>query len=364
MSASVDSGLSGAELADMARRVLAEQTGRRDYLHPEAAQALWNTAAGLGWFMLTIPEERDGLGQGLAALAPIYGELGRALSGLPLLSAMLTVDALLAGDGAVHGELLAAVAGGEAVPAAQLPGTPLLTARRDGDALVLDGVVRCLLTGIEPSHALAHATLDGQSAIVVLPLDGAELTRLSTWDETRQLIDIGFAGARHPADVVVATGPEAEAAIARLSAHFDLGIAWDSIGAAEQILTDTVEYSRTRQQFGRQIGSFQAIKHRCADMKTWLESARALNIEAARLYDAGDLGNPLIGGARLYAAEVFRRIAMDAVQLHGGIGFTWEHDCHLFLKRALLNEQLGGSPEDYQDRLFEPFSRLVAARQG
>jgi alkylation response protein AidB-like acyl-CoA dehydrogenase len=164
------------------------------------------------------------------------------------------------------------------------------------------------------------------------------------------------------ADAVLARGKGASDILVHVKAHFDLSIACDSIGGAEQILMETVEYSKVRRQFGREIGSFQAIKHRCADMKTWLEAAKALTNAAIRRFVAGEYGSPLIGSAKVYASQTYREIAMDAVQIHGGIGFTWEHDCHLFLKRALLNEQLGGSAEQYKDSLFEPFAALAESR--
>jgi alkylation response protein AidB-like acyl-CoA dehydrogenase len=368
MSQTEHDGNLASEIGAVANRVLADHDGRRDALSEKAAASrnrLWDKASEMGWFLLTIPEAWDGLGQKMDVLSALYLELGRSLAPLPLLNSMLAVDALAHAENGEHWQdLYQSIGAGEAVFAVQQPGNQLLDARRDGASIVLDGTVHNALLPAQATHLLANIRLDDAHTLAIVPLDGDNVhtTLRETWDLTRQIGDVSLGGKRIEAAAVVASVAAGSRAILSGKAHFDLAIACDSLGGAEQILTETVEYTRTRSQFGREIGSFQALKHRCADMKTWLESARALVDLAVRHNAEGDLESPLPASAKYYAAEIYRRIAMDAVQIHGGIGFTWEQDFHLFLKRALLNEQLGGAPTDYQDRLFEPLAALIRSR--
>jgi alkylation response protein AidB-like acyl-CoA dehydrogenase len=360
--------ISPQEIGALARRILSEKSKRRDPLEVGAAKAgeeMWRTAAELGWFLLTIPEEREGLGQNFSVLGSLYTELGRALSPLPLLNSMLAVEVLgRAGTASVPG-LLEAVGTGEAVIAIQIPGTKAVSARPDGDDLVLSGELDIVAFPANATHLVFVVDVEGEVAIAVLPCDGLGERSVvrETWDRTREIASVNLNGLRMPRTALTLSGNNAREALKAVQSHFDLAIGCDSLGGAETILTETVEYTKTRRQFGREIGSFQALKHRCADMKTWLAAARAPAGEAVNRRAEGDLDSPLAAAAKFYACEIYKRIAMDSVQIHGGIGFTWEQDCHLFLKRALLNEQLGGSPSDYQDRLFEPLSALVGARQ-
>jgi len=360
--------VSPEELGAQARRVLSEQARRREPLEVGAAAAsekIWRTAGELGWFLLTIPVERDGLGQDFSVLAALYTELGRALSPVPLLNAMLVVDALAAATGDEAATLLQSIGSGEAVFAIQMPGAEPVVARREGGAIVLTGELAAVAFPANATHILLAVDIDGQPGLLAASLEeiGVRPVVRETWDRTREIAAMNLNDVRVGASALINAGYVAKERLRSIQAHFDLAIACDSVGGAEMILTETVDYTRTRRQFGREIGSFQALKHRCADMKTWLESARALTREAAARYAAGDIESPLAAAAKYYACEIYRRIAMDAVQIHGGIGFTWEQDCHLFLKRALLNEQLGGAPSDYKDRLFEPLSALVGQRQ-
>jgi alkylation response protein AidB-like acyl-CoA dehydrogenase len=356
------------ELGALARRVLTEQTKRREALEVGASAAsekMWRTAGELGWFLLTIPVDQDGLGQDFSVLSALYTELGRALSPVPLLNAMLAADALTSATNEEASELLQSIGSGEAVFAVQIPGAKPVGARRDGTGITLTGELAAVAFPANATHLLLAIDIDNQPGLMAASLEefGVRPIVRETWDRTREIASVDLNGVRVGASALIRSGNVAEERLRSTQAHFDLAIACDSIGGAEMILTETVDYTKTRRQFGREIGSFQALKHRCADMKTWLESARALTNEAVARYAAGEIESPFPASAKYYACEIFRRIAMDAVQIHGGIGFTWEQDCHLFLKRALLNEQLGGAPSDYQDRLFEPLSDLVSQRQ-
>jgi len=197
----------------------------------------------------------------------------------------------------------------------------------------------------------------GRAALIDLHGPGVAFERVETWDRGRFFSDIRLTDA--PARPLAIDVRDAKH-LAR--AHLDLAMAWDSVGAADQALTEAVAYMGTRQQFGRPIGSFQALKHRAADLKVGLELARALASKASGVYaERAFTWSDLAGQARLLAVDAYRAIAEESVQFHGGIGFTWQHDCHLFLKRALMNEMLGDRPEQVRDRVAPGvFSRALA----
>jgi alkylation response protein AidB-like acyl-CoA dehydrogenase len=137
------------------------------------------------------------------------------------------------------------------------------------------------------------------------------------------------------------------------------------VGGASAILATTLEYMALRQQFGRAIASFQALKHRCAEHKSRLDGASALTEAACDAFAHDDATAPMqASAAKRYACAVYKEIAEDAIQLHGGIGFTWEHPCHLFLKRARLNEILGGTANWHRDAIASEMSRAVETGTG
>jgi alkylation response protein AidB-like acyl-CoA dehydrogenase len=183
------------------------------------------------------------------------------------------------------------------------------------------------------------------------------------WDLTRgQVFDVSFEQLELPLSSLILQGDTASQALLRAAAHFDLALACDAIGGSDQILSETLAYMQTRTQFGRTIASFQALKHRCADLATDIEVARALVNSACQSTDGALAWRTQAAACRLHAGAVYRRVTEDAVQLHGGIGFTWEHSCHLFLKRARLNDALGGTPEQRKDQVA-PHILAAAARR-
>ncbi|WP_052161170.1 acyl-CoA dehydrogenase family protein [Hoeflea sp. BAL378] len=356
--------IDAAEMADTAHRVLANHPQRRALAEPRAAQDHWRQLVDLGWLTLAIPGAFDGLEQPYTTLVPLYSELGRVLSPAPLLNSMLLVE-MLKGS-ALAGQFYAGIASGEIVVALHRPHDAPLAASPAGDGLRLDGEIAHCLAPSQATHLVIVIEQAGEPAIAIVETGGAglEIAPVAFWDPSRALARVTFSGFTVPETALIHVGDPARAAILRAQAHFDLAIAGDAIGGAAQALQDTIDYSITRQQFGRAIGSFQAIKHRCADMRTWLESASALVSHAAQVMSEQGCDTPLAGGARLWATEVYRRIAMDAIQIHGGIGFTAEQDCHLFLQRALLDEHLAGGPSDTAEKLYAPFAEMVAQRFG
>jgi len=325
------------ELRDAAKRLLTDKVDRRagwgERDEPDTA-ALEGEIAALGWSLLTLPVSRGGLGQSFVALAPIYEEMGRSLAPVTLADSMAAVDVLVADGSAVAAQLLDRIASGESRVVVAF--SPAMDDKTCGSEL-------SLVRGAMGATDLLVLPERGAGPAVLVDLRGAGVAveRVVTWDRGRTFGDIRLSAAA----AIRALTIEAREARTLARAHLDLAMAWDSVGGAEQALVEAVAYMGTRQQFGRPIGSFQALKHRAADLKVGLELARALARKASLEYAERAVGwSDLAGQARLLAVDAYRAIAEEAVQFHGGIGFTWEHDCHLFLKRAVMNVMLGGTP--------------------
>jgi alkylation response protein AidB-like acyl-CoA dehydrogenase len=360
------------DLSDSESDLEALRSGIRDVLEREAARdqvqsfvaggltldaGLWTKASELGWLALAIPEEYGGLGLDFAAQAILYEELGRFVTPLPLLGTMLVAEAL-AGSGTPKQQAawLPRIASGE-MPASlpvQTPGGPAdgVLMSKAGDRLILSGRADDLIEGAAARLLLigARDADGGQHYILVEPAaDGVAAVAEPTADQTRHLAHIRFENTAIPADRLL-PGP-AEALNEALLSHAALALACDAMGGAAAIFEQTIDYLKIREQFGKPIGSFQALKHRCADHKVALEASGAVVREAVRKRAAGATDAALYASmAKFYACDVYSTIATDAVQLHGGIGFTWEHPCHLFLKRAKLNEALFGTAAAHADR--------------
>ncbi|MQP68306.1 acyl-CoA dehydrogenase [Niveispirillum sp. SYP-B3756] len=329
------------ELRDAARRLLTDKVDRRaPWGEGEAdGRALVRDMVELGWHLLTAPEELGGLGQSFTALAPIYEEMGRALAPATLADTMAALDVISLDDSVAGAALRDRLIEGSAHIVVAECGS--LGPRIDTTFPLLEG-------GLAATHLLLLPTAAEESCgIVDLGREGVTATPVETWDRSRSFAELALHDA--PCERLQVTGG---VAIPLVRAHKDLAMAWDSLGAARRSLDETVTYMGTRQQFGRPIGSFQALKHRAADHKVTLELARALAVHASQAYALRDgAWSDLAAQARLLATDAFHAITEDSVQMHGGIGFTWEFDCHLFLKRALMSDILNGAPELVRDRI-------------
>ncbi|MBG6120068.1 MULTISPECIES: acyl-CoA dehydrogenase family protein [unclassified Sphingobium] len=295
--------------------------------------ALVRTAASLGWYALGVGEEQGGLGLGLAGLCVLYEELGRAPATLPMLPTMVVAEAIAAsGDAKVQEAWLGRLLAGE-VHAAWAHGFNVML-----DEGKLSGTLHVVPDGVQAGLFLI--SMPGGAALVVADAPGLTVTQVGAVDRTRTLATLAFAGV---AATPIAVNPD------MLDRHAWLGIASDSIGGAASILERTVEYMKVRTQFGQPIGSFQALKHRVANHKLRLEQAAGIVREAVHVGQDDPKAPGLAALAKVMAADAYAAIADDAVQLHGGIGYTWEQDCHIFLKRARLNQMLFGSAEQLLD---------------
>ncbi|MGK2286376.1 acyl-CoA dehydrogenase family protein [Pedomonas sp. V897] len=327
-----------SELRSTTQRLLADKIERRSPWigNGRKTEELDRIAAEQGWFMLTAPEDLGGLGQSFVALAPIYEELGRSLAPIWLSGTMAAIDALLVdGSDAAREGVAGVLEGGTRIAFVMLP---------EGQS-----IGKASLPVVPADENATHflvVTHDAREArLIPVGVTGLTVKPVETWDLGRGYVEVIL---DNVADGLVLSQDAAITA----RAHCELALALDCVGASQQCLDETVTYMLGRQQFGRPIASFQALKHRAADLKVAVELARSLANHAAQMF-ASRSGNwsLLATQARVLATDVFRQVAEDAVQLHGGVGFTWEFNCHLFLKRALMNELLHGTPEQLRDRI-------------
>jgi alkylation response protein AidB-like acyl-CoA dehydrogenase len=325
---------------------------------------VWRQMAGqLGLPGILIPEEHGGQGLTAVELSIVMEEMGRVVFCGPFLStAVLAVSALLAtGDQKAMAALLPGIAAGQTVATlayaedAGLDGAAAapLTAESGPDGYLVTGTRRFVLDGAAADVILLIAqTTDGPGLIAVSgSASGLARTPLRSMDQTRKLADLELREV--PGQLIGEPGAGRDALSAALAAG-RVALAAEQVGGALAALESAVEYAKTRVQFGVPIGSFQAIKHRCADALVDVESARSVAQQAgwAAAHDPDDLELTAVFAAA-YCAEVCTRVATTNIQVHGGIGFTWEHSAHLYLKRAKGSEQLFGSPRSNRRSLAD-----------
>jgi len=304
-----------------------------------AARPAWKRLTGeLGLTGLAIDERRGGMGAGFAEVAVAAEELGRVLLPVPYLSTALAGAVLSEGDPEAAAGLLPGLASGALTAAFVFTGDITVAGGR------LSGTAGNVLDGGEAAVFLVRA--EGQ--LYAVRAADATVTAAGTLDQTRSQATVTFRDS--PALATGADGDRAEELMRVL-------LAAESVAAAEHCLDVTIAHLKSRQQFGRPIGSFQALKHRCADLAVEVFSARATAraAVAAAAFGQGDLG-VLAPLAKRYCVDVFWHVAAEMIQLHGGIGFTWEHEAHRYLKRAKTSQLLLGSPGQLR--------RLVAHRAG
>ena len=341
-------------------------TDRDEDVDPE----VWRLTAGLGWPGLGLPEEYGGTGQGLVELTLVAEELGRALGRGPFAPTSAVGRALAAaGSPELRAEVLPELASGSgwATWAFAEPHAPWsldgirATARTDGDAIVLDGVKTAVQDAGGARRLLVTARHDGVPASFLVDRAGPGVTvrRQQVLDLTRSFYEVRFHGVRVPHERRLDARPEE---IQRLLDEASVLRCADALGVMQRMLELTVEHTGSRVQFGRPIGTFQAVKHACADMALLVHGARAATSYAAMSADAGadDAGRAACAAAS-YVAAGAAEFAARALQLHGGIGFTWEHDLHLHLRRARADSVLYGDAAVHRDRLCTLLRRSPAS---
>lgn len=309
-----------------------------------ARDAGWETLVAAGWVGLEVPEKLGGSGASFAEVAVICQELGRAAASTSYLGgAVLAVGALnTVADSAVRDPLLAGIADGT-IRAAAVLGE--FTVSADGR---LTGHADFVPDAAEADRLLVPAT-DATGADVVVVAGGLSVTAQPLLDETRSVATV-------TADGIEADGVLRANGIAALHNRAAVAVACDSLGLAEAMLAATVDYAKTRTQFGRPIGSFQAVKHACADMLVKVTVARTLVRQAtAAVVDNAPDVDAAVAMAKSYSCAAAVDVVGKALQLHGGIGYTWESGIHVYLKRATFNRSLFGSPGAHRRRLAQRY---------
>ena len=286
-------------------------------------------------------------------------EFGAALYGGPYLaSAVLAATALLASpdEGARRG-LLPDIASGETVATLAFteddgswdPGAIRLSAVKDGQDWRLDGHKSFVLDGGTAGLILVVAATDAGLSLFAVEGDAVGRTALPTLDQTRKLARLEFAGV---SGALIGSPGDAVAVLDRTLDVAAIALAAEQLGGAQRALDMAVEYAKIRHQFGRPIGSFQAIKHRCADLLLEVESLRsAVGYAAAAVAEDSPEIPVLASLVKAYASETYFHVAAENIQIHGGIGFTWEHDAHLYFKRAKSSELFLGDGSYHRERL-------------
>jgi len=357
------------ELRRAVRRFLQEkspETEVRRLMETEEGYdpAVWSQMAEqLGLQSLTIPEEYGGAGYAYVELIVVLEEMGSALLCAPYFSSVaLAANALLtSGDEGAKKSLLPGIASGSTI------GTLALT--EDSGSWEIDSVALAASTTNDGWKLNGHKmyVIDGHIADLILVVgrtekgiglfgvtgdaDGLTRTSLPTMDQTRKQARLEFSDT--PAWLIGRNGG-AEDGLRKTLDLAAVALAAEQVGGAQHCLDSSVEYAKTRIQFGRPIGSFQAIKHKCADMLLEVESAKSAAYYAgwAAAEDSDEL--PVVASlAKSYCSEAYFHAAAENIQIHGGIGFTWEHDAHLYFKRAKSSELLFGDPAYHRELLAQ-----------
>jgi alkylation response protein AidB-like acyl-CoA dehydrogenase len=327
--------------------------------------ALWQRMAGeLGWCATAIPEQYDGLGLGQVELVLLAEQMGRRLPCVPFLATVgLAATALIqAGSETARARWLPPIAAGELSATLALGARDVrwegcaITARRNGAGWQLDGHCEHVPDGADAALLLVAARIDGDGGFGLFALRQHEsgLTRAphETWDLTRRLARVDLACVQLDTSARVDQGDPG--AFERIEALAALMLAAEQLGGAQACLDLTLDYCAGRSQFGQPIAAFQAVKHRCAEMMVQVEMTRSAVYGAAAVADAQAATRELvmeIGAAKALASEAFFFCAQEAIQLHGGVGFTWEYDPHLYFKRAQAGSRWLGTPEAWRERI-------------
>ncbi|HVW42839.1 MAG TPA: acyl-CoA dehydrogenase family protein [Amycolatopsis sp.] len=322
------------------------------------AERLWRLGAELGWTGLALPEEHGGSEQGLAELAIVAEEFGRAAArGAVVTSALVGTAVARGGPAALRDEVLPGLAAGttRATWAFAESGRPwtlagvTATARAEAGGYVLDGVKTLVEDAPAADLLLVTALLDGVPTNFLVDAADVTVSPQTLLDLTRSFGTVRLDQVRVPAGRRL--GGDA-AGIQRLLDDAAVLASAEALGVMERLLEMTVSYTAVREQFGRPIGSFQAVKHGAADMAIAIQGSRAAVYQAAMAADAGVPGAATAASvAASHVSAVLPKVAGEALQLHGGIGFTWEHDLHLYLRRAKADEVLQGDAAVHRERL-------------
>jgi alkylation response protein AidB-like acyl-CoA dehydrogenase len=323
----------------------------------------WRRGADLGWTTLLVDEDHGGgsvSGEGVVDLSVIAHEFGRHAAPGPFVTTNLVARALSDAGGEQHRDVLAALLSGTAVaswcPTASRPGVAPLQMTMAGGVVRLNGLTRPVESAAQATHLLVTGRTDAGTTQVLVPTDsdGVSITPMHNVDLTRRFAAVTFSDVRVGTDAVVGEPRDDDEVVQRQVQLALVMLNAESIGAMEAAFDMTVTWAFDRYSFGRPLASYQALKHRFADMKSWLEASHAISDAATDAVEARSADAPeLVSVAKAYIGHYGLELLQDCVQLHGGIGVTYEHDLHLFLRRATLNRALFGTPAEHKRRIAD-----------
>lgn len=330
--------------------------------HPDGFEReYWTAGAELGWTMMLVGADDGGgsvSGRGAVDLAMIAYEFGRHSAPGPLADCNVVASALTGAPGALQQAALGEILTGAAIASScmglapwQRPGEAAITVRRDGDDLIIDGAIRPVESADVSGYFLVTGRSENGATQVLVPADapGIEIKRLKGMDVTRRFAAVSFDNVRVPAVALVGDYGQAGPQVERQVQNAAVILCAEAVGAMDAAFQMTLDWAFDRYTFGRALASYQALKHRFADMKSWLEASHAVADAAAEaVADRTAMAAEVASAAKSYIGEQGPELAQDCVQLHGGIGVTYEHDLHFFLRRVSLNRLLYGTPADHR----------------
>jgi alkylation response protein AidB-like acyl-CoA dehydrogenase len=363
------------ELRASMRAVLARESpvglARRVVDSDERPDALWATLTELGWPALTVPEADGGIGLGMIEAGILAEEIGRVISPGPLLATVTQFVAAVRETGTAEqrARFLGAVAAGQCAGAIAIaerqgsfdPAAVTATVVFDATHAVLAGEKRYVVEGDAVDELVVVAREPGTSGdngvhALVVPVAATRTRRVNAFDGSRRFAHVGLDGVRVERDRVLGGGGRGSSAsmLRRAIEEATVATALEIVGVAQTIFDVTLDYAKQREQFGVPIGSFQAIKHKFADMIVALERARATGYFAALTIAEDDPRRTTATSvAKVAAGDCQRLLAKEGIQIHGGIGYTWEHDMHLYVKRAKSLEPLFGTSSTHRAHIAD-----------
>jgi alkylation response protein AidB-like acyl-CoA dehydrogenase len=326
----------------------------------------WRSGAELGWTSLLVDEDHGGgtiSGRGVVDLTLIAHEFGRHAAPGPLVATNVVAAALSEAGADVHRAVLEGLLSGTSIASWCSAGMPMDGKASAGVEICLEGATAVLNGNARPVEAAAQAdqllvtgrTGTGLTQILVpSATPGVSISPMRTVDLTRRFALVTFDGARVPADAIVGGVGEVADQVER---QFQLALVMlnaESVGAMEAAFDMTLAWAFDRYSFGRPLASYQALKHRFADMKTWLEASHAVCDAAAAAVESGsDDASELVRAAKAYVGQVSPELVQECVQLHGGIGVTFDHDLHVFLRRVVVDRALHGTPSEQRQSIAD-----------
>jgi len=328
------------------------------------SDSLWKEMTQLGWLGLALPDAHGGSALGLVETAILLEELGRAACPSPYLPTALAATAIArAGNAAQQRRWLAAIATGGTRGSVAFSERDLdwdaasivTHAERAAGGWTINGAKSFVPWGHVADVLIVPARApEGLTLFLVEPAAaGVKISPLTSMDPTTRLAEIALEHVAVGADAVLGPPGHARPLLEALLLRGAVGAAAEMLGAARRCLDMAVEYAKVREQFGQPIGSFQAIRHKCADMLLEVENAHAATYYAAWALDSEAEDGPLAASiAKSYVGDAARKVCGEAIQVHGGIGFTWEYDLHLYFKRAKALEPLYGDQEYHRELIL------------